>query len=88
MTQDQAVPQDETAGARTEESRPVTRFHKVASALRGGGSERDEQNQAAADPAAAEPARDRVASTRDPAAEDSAVERAAESAGRTANPPR
>jgi len=35
-----------------------------------------------------EPARDRVASTRDPAAEDSAVERAAESAGRTANPPR
>jgi len=59
MTQDQAVPQDETAGARTEESRPVTRFHKVASALRGGGSERDEQNQAAADPAAAEPAQKR-----------------------------
>ena len=52
MTQDQAVPDDETAGARTEESSPVTRFHKVASALRGGGSERDGQNQAGADPAA------------------------------------
>src|SRR5215472_1649444 len=58
MTQDQAVPEDETAGARTEESSPVTRFQKVASALRGGASERDEQNQAAADPAA-EPAQKR-----------------------------
>lgn len=56
MTQDQAVPEDETAEARTEESRPVTRFQKVASALRGGGSERDGHNQAAADPAAAEQA--------------------------------
>ena len=46
------VPEDETAEARTEESeesRPMTRFQKVASALLGSGSERDEQDQAAAD---------------------------------------
>ena len=51
------VPEDETAEARTEESeesRPMTRFQKVASALLGSGSERDEQDQAAVDPTAAD----------------------------------
>jgi hypothetical protein len=51
------VPEDETAEARTEESeesRPMTRFQKVASALLGSGSERDEQDQAAADRTAAD----------------------------------
>jgi hypothetical protein len=37
------VPEDETDEARTDESRPMTRFQKVASALRGG-SERDERD--------------------------------------------
>jgi hypothetical protein len=41
------VPEDETEEARTEESKPMTRFQKVASALRGGGSEQDEQDEAA-----------------------------------------
>jgi len=57
MTQDQygqargpgyAVPEDETEETRTDdESKPMTRFQKVASALRGG----SEQDQAAADEA-------------------------------------
>src|SRR5262249_9426891 len=47
------VPEDETEAARTDESRPMTRFQKVASALRGG-SERDEPDLDADDPAAAE----------------------------------
>ena len=47
------VPGDETEEARTDESRPMTRFQKVASALRGG-SERDEQDLDADDRAAAE----------------------------------
>ena len=50
MTQDQygdVVPEDETEEARTEESKPMTRFQKVASALRGGGSEQDGQDEAA-----------------------------------------
>jgi len=38
------APEDET-----EEGRPMTRFQKVASALRGNGSERDEQDEAPAD---------------------------------------
>jgi hypothetical protein len=46
------VPEDETEEARTEESKPMTRFQKVASALRGGGSEPDEEDQATADRAA------------------------------------
>jgi hypothetical protein len=46
------VPEDETEEARTEESRPKTRFQKVASALRGGGSEQDEQDRADQAPAA------------------------------------
>jgi len=37
------VPEDETEEAHTDESRPMTRFQKVASALRGG-SERDERD--------------------------------------------
>jgi hypothetical protein len=44
------VPENETDEARTDESKPMTRFQKVASALRGG-SERDEEDQAAADEA-------------------------------------
>src|SRR5712675_727451 len=47
------VPEDETEEARTGESRPMTRFQKVASALRGG-SEQDEQDQAVANQAAAD----------------------------------
>ncbi len=43
------VPENEAEDARTDESKPMTRFQKVASALRGAGSERDEQDQAAAD---------------------------------------
>jgi flagellar biosynthesis/type III secretory pathway protein FliH len=42
------VPEDETEDTRTGEPKPMTRFQKVASALRGG-SEADEQDQAAAD---------------------------------------
>ena len=47
------VPEDETKEARTEQAKPMTRFQKVASALRGGGSEQDEQGEAAEDRAAA-----------------------------------
>jgi hypothetical protein len=43
VVQGDVVPEDETEEARTDESRPMTRFQKVASALRGG-SERDEQD--------------------------------------------
>jgi hypothetical protein len=42
------VPENETEEGRTDESKPMTRFQKVASALRGG-SERDEADEAAAD---------------------------------------
>ncbi|MGH3176676.1 MAG: hypothetical protein ACRDPF_22790, partial [Streptosporangiaceae bacterium] len=58
VVQGDVVPEDETEEARTDESRPMTRFQKVASALRGG-SERDERDldaddQAVDDQAAAE----------------------------------
>ena len=62
MTQDQygqargpgyVVPEDQAEEASTDESRPMTRFQKVASALRGG-SERDEQDFDADDRATAE----------------------------------
>jgi len=49
------VPEDETEEARTGESRPMTRLQKVASALRGG-SEQDEQDQGAEDQAVADQA--------------------------------
>ena len=62
------VSEDETDEARTDESKPMTRFQKVASALRGG----SEQDQAAADEAGMDRA------TPDQAAADRA------SAGRTA----
>lgn len=52
-----AVPDDETEEYPTEESKPMTRFQKVASALRGGGTEQDELDQPAADP----PAEDQAA---------------------------
>src|SRR5262245_41931005 len=71
VVQGDVVPEDETEAARTDESRPMTRFQKVASALRGG-SERDERDLDADDPAAAERA----------AAERASAERA--SADRTA----
>ncbi len=41
------VPEDETEGFPTGESKPMTRFQKVASALRGGGTERDEEEERA-----------------------------------------
>jgi hypothetical protein len=44
-----AVPEDENEEFPTGESKPMTRFQKVASALRGGGSERDEQDETYAD---------------------------------------
>jgi hypothetical protein len=47
------VPEDETEDTSTGEPKPMTRFQKVASALRGG-SEADEQDQAAADEAGAD----------------------------------
>ena len=53
------VPEDETEDTRTGEPKPMTRFQKVASALRGG-SEADEQDQTAEDEAAA----DRVSADR------------------------
>jgi hypothetical protein len=49
------VPENETEEGRTDESKPMTRFQKVASALRGG-SERDERDEAAADHTAADQA--------------------------------
>jgi hypothetical protein len=48
------VPEDETEEFPAGESKPMTRFQKVASALRGGGAERDEQDQAAAGQASAD----------------------------------
>jgi len=47
------IPDHETGKAHIDESRPMTRFQRVASALRGSGSERDEEDQAGADQAAA-----------------------------------
>jgi hypothetical protein len=73
------VPEDETEEARTDESRPMTRFQKVASALRGG-SERDERDT---DPD------DRVADDRAAAERASADRTAAETQGGEpeSNPP-
>jgi hypothetical protein len=68
VVHDDVVPENETDEARTGESKPMTRFQKVASALRGG----SEQDQAAADEA------DMDRATPDQAAADRA------SAGRTA----
>src|SRR4029077_6091039 len=48
VVQGDLVQENETEEGRTDESKPMTRFQKVASALRGG-SERDEQDEAAAD---------------------------------------
>jgi len=49
VPENEVVAENETEEGRTDESKPMTRFQKVASALRGAGSERDEQDQAAAD---------------------------------------
>jgi hypothetical protein len=43
------VPDDENEEFPADESKPMTRFQKVATALRGGGPERDEQDQTAGD---------------------------------------
>ena len=53
VVRDDAVPNDENEEYASGESKSMTRFQKVASALRGGGPERDEEDQAAqaADPA-------------------------------------
>ena len=45
VPENEVVAENETEEARTGESKPMTRFQKVASALRGG-SERDEQDEA------------------------------------------
>ena len=54
VVRDDAVPNDENEEYASGESKSMTRFQKVASALRGGGPERDEEDQAAqaADPQA------------------------------------
>ncbi len=48
------VPEDAAEEFPTGESKPMTRFQKVASALRGGGTEHDDEDQAVADQAAAD----------------------------------
>jgi len=53
VPENEVVAENETEEGRTDESKPMTRFQKVASALRGG-SERDEQDEAVADQAAAD----------------------------------
>ena len=53
VPENEVVAENETEEGRTDESKPMTRFQKVASALRGG-SERDEQDEAAAAQAAAD----------------------------------
>ena len=45
VVRDDAVPDDETEEFPTGESKPMTRFQKVASALRGDGRDQDEQDQ-------------------------------------------
>ena len=71
VVRDDVVPEDETEEARTDGSRPMTRFQKVASALRGG-SERDEQDLDADDRAAAERvSADRTAAEAQPGAPES-----------------
>ena len=58
---------DETEELPTGQSRPMTRFQKVASALHVGGHDRDEQDQTAADQAAMDQAAgDRVTPAADP----------------------
>jgi hypothetical protein len=52
VPENEVGPENETEEGRTNESKPMTRFQKVASALRGG-SERDEQDEAPADRASA-----------------------------------
>ena len=49
VVRDDAVPDDENEEYASEESKPMTRFQKVASALRSGGPEQDEEGQAAPD---------------------------------------
>jgi hypothetical protein len=65
VVQGDVVPEDETEEARTDESRPMTRFQKVASALRGG-SERDERDLDADDQAAEAQAGEPAASGSNP----------------------
>ncbi len=76
-------PEDETEEARTDESRPMTRFQRVASALRGGGSEQDEEDQASADRTAADiqPAADTRAAADTQAAPDTRTAADAQAAG-------
>jgi hypothetical protein len=62
------VPDDENEEFPTDESKPMTRFQKVASALRGGGPEQDEQDQTAetgADPLTRQDAADHPATQPD-----------------------
>ncbi len=47
VVRDGGVPDDENEEVETGQSKPMTRFQKVASALRGGDPERDEQDEAA-----------------------------------------
>ena len=72
VVHDDVVPENETDEARTDESKPMTRFQKVASALRGG----SEQDQAAADEAGMDRATpDEAAMAGSPIAQESAGKR-------------
>jgi len=53
VPENEVVAENETEEGRTDESKPMTRFQKVASALRGS-SERDEEDRAATDRTAAD----------------------------------
>ncbi len=48
------IPEDDTEEFPAGEHKPMTRFQKVASALRGGGTEQDDEDQAVADQAVAD----------------------------------
>src|SRR5205814_2049278 len=68
VPENEVVAETETEEGRTDEPKPMTRFQKVASALRGG-SERDEEDEAAADRASAGRTAADVPAARTPAGE-------------------
>jgi len=70
VPENEVVAENETEEGRTDESKPMTRFQKVASALRGG-SERDEQDEAVADQTAPGQAAAADAAPASPAASES-----------------
>jgi hypothetical protein len=61
-----AVPDDENEEYASGQSKPVTRFQKVASALRGGGHEQDEEGDYGDEPAASAAGRDKAVAVTTP----------------------